>query len=455
MPQSTIGGRDGAKQKVSKQINCPGARPLASFSNRYYAKWDEIITRLPQLLSSHRLADEILGIPVLKTSLLSSELEFRRAYVVLGFLIHGLVWGGSSGEGVGQDEGERYDDVILGENDRNRLLKRVDLAVQMSETKIAAFFRRCSGPFQRQIKSVLEPLPTDLGTNEVLVKIQAVSLNYRDIAMLHGDYPVTVEEEGIPCSDCSGQVVPRGGLVKTLDIGDHVAVIVDLGNLTGRDQTTPRTLGGDTAGVLREYAVFDDQYLGATLACAGVTAWNALKASAPLSDLSSVLLQAGIQPIITSSADAKLEKIKAISPKIQGINYKETPDIVSAVTDLTNGQGVGIVVNNIGPASIPNDIEVLRPRAGRISLVGFLDGVNADWDPATVFMALMRKSANIQAILCGSKKDFEELVEFVQNHKVLIGLLIDKVFSFEESADAFEYLHAGKHLGKVVIRLYK
>lgn len=104
---------------------------------------------------------------------------------------------------------------------------------------------------------------------------------------------------------------------------------------------------------------------------------------------------AGIQPIITSSSDEKLDAIKKLGPQVRGINYKTTSDQEAEIRHLTNGEGVDIVVNNTGPASIPSDIGFLRRRGGTVSLVGFLAGQSGAWEPSAI-MGLMLKMAKIQ-----------------------------------------------------------
>ncbi|PCD30388.1 hypothetical protein AU210_010070 [Fusarium oxysporum f. sp. radicis-cucumerinum] len=339
-------------------------------------------------------------------------------------------------------------------------------------------FRRTTGDLPRTIEPSTEKIPRELGPNEVLIKIHAVSLNFRDVAMLNGIYPVEVEERGIPCSDAAAEVVAIGSAVKDFSPGDHVSVIFDLNSITGYDDEPHCALGGDTAGVLREYAIYQDKHLvqlprhlpweeAATITCAGVTAWNSLDGLTTLSKLRSTLLQgtggvsmfalliciaAGVQPIITSSSDEKLEVIKKLGSQVRGINYKITQDQASEVKRLTDGRGVDFVINNTGPASIPTDISFLRQRGGTVSLVGFLDGVGGDWQPAAI-MALMGKSARIKGIATGSKEDYLSLNKFLEEKKVSLAPLVDRVFSFEESPAAFDYLYSGKHVGKVVIKI--
>lgn len=122
-------------------------------------------------------------------------------------------------------------------------------------------FRRTTGNLPLTILSSTESLPSQLQPTEVLIKIHAVSLNYRDVAMLHGKYPVPVEERGIAASDCIAEVIETGSEVKSFKSGDRVAPIFDAKNLTGLEDERSSVLGGDEAGVLREYAVFDEKVL--------------------------------------------------------------------------------------------------------------------------------------------------------------------------------------------------
>jgi NADPH:quinone reductase-like Zn-dependent oxidoreductase len=122
-------------------------------------------------------------------------------------------------------------------------------------------FRRTTGDVPTTIVPTTEQLPRELGPNDVLIKIHAVSLNFRDVAMLHGRYPVKVIERGIPCSDAAAEVAAIGNAVKDFAIGDHVSVVFDLAKLTGAEDAPMQALGGDAEGVLRQYAVYEDKFL--------------------------------------------------------------------------------------------------------------------------------------------------------------------------------------------------
>ncbi|KAK5700478.1 hypothetical protein LTR97_004995 [Elasticomyces elasticus] len=347
-------------------------------------------------------------------------------------------------------------------------------------------FRRTTGDLPHAITPSQETLPERLGPNDVLIKIHAVSLNYRDVAMLNGRYPVKVIDRGVPASDCAAEVVGIGSAVRGFEKGDHVAPIFDINNLSGQDDASMRALGGDVDGVLREYAVFNEEVLvqlpkylsweevcrtsqcyASTIICAGVTAWNALDLPNVMTHGRSALLQgtggvsmfalllcraAGLTPIITSSSDEKLESIKKLSPEARGINYKQHPDQVSEVARMTDGKGVDVVVNNTGVGSLITDIGSLRQRGGVVSLVGFLDGFKADWDPSAL-MAMMGKAARLKGIAVGSKLDYQALSKFLEEKELRLDPLIDRTFSFDESSQAFDYLWSGKHVGKVIIKL--
>ncbi|CAI7618372.1 unnamed protein product [Penicillium pancosmium] len=337
-------------------------------------------------------------------------------------------------------------------------------------------YRRSKGGIPKTLQLTTEELPLTLDANQVLIKIHAVSLNYRDVAMLHGTYPVDYLDEGIPVSDCAAEVISVGSEVHVFKVGDHVTPIFDLNNFTGTEDDRD-CLGGEAEGVLREYAVFHQNVLlhvpeylsweeAACLACAGVTAWTALdmprsKGTALLQGTGGVsmfalliCLAAGIRPIVTSSSDEKLEVAKSFGSlsSIDTINYRTHPEWDEEVLRLTNGRGVDVVIENGGPNTATKSLASIA-RRGVVSLVGFLGGLSASTQP-DLFLPALRKSATIRGISVGSKVDEKNLCDFLSEKEIsLKGILDQKVFSFEESQDAFDYLYSGKHFGKVIIKL--
>jgi NADPH:quinone reductase-like Zn-dependent oxidoreductase len=207
----------------------------------------------------------------------------------------------------------------------------------------------------KSIELLEEPLSHDLKPNQALIKIHAVSLNYRDIAMLNGTYPVEVINQGVPCSDAAATVVAVGSTVEKVKVGDYVTPSFQTNFVTGTEKhAVYSALGGDIDGVLREYAVFDVDILtkvpehlsyeeASTIACAGVTAWTSLDMGRSLKADSALMqgtggvsmfalvicVAAGITPIMTSSSDEKLEQVKRLGSRenpVLGINSSTHPD---------------------------------------------------------------------------------------------------------------------------------
>ena len=270
-----------------------------------------------------------------------------------------------------------------------------------------------------------EPLSHDLKPGQALLKIHAVSLNFRDIAMLSGRYPVPVIQQGVPCSDAAATVVAVGSAVDKVKIGDYVIPSFQTNYITGNEKHEAMSaLGGDVDGVLREYAVFDVEVLtkvpehlsyeeASTIPCAGVTAWTALDMERKLKADSALMqgtggvsmfaliicLAAGIKPIITSSSDDKLNEVKKLGTQenpVFGVNYSTHPDWDVEAKKLTDGLGVDVVINNVGYSAMEKSINVLIRRQGTISLVGFLGGMPEQKNMPDCVIPIMKKSAKTQ-----------------------------------------------------------
>ncbi|KAF3055343.1 hypothetical protein CFAM422_013174 [Trichoderma lentiforme] len=340
-------------------------------------------------------------------------------------------------------------------------------------------FRRTTGDLPLTIEISTEAVPKQLGDNDVLIKIHSVSLNYRDVAMLHGKYPVPVRDGLILASDCSAEVIAVGSAVKRFQIGDFVSPIISTNFIKGTEDVKLHlgSLGGYVDGVLREYAMYSEEVLvqlpknlswdeAATITCAGLTAWKSLNGLEDLTSDSYVLLEgtggvsmfallllvnAGVHVIITSSSDEKIANVKKISHLVEGINYKTHSKIAPEVQRLTEGKGVAIVLNNAGVHSIPSNIDCLGDR-GTINLVGFLEGFTADWNPAKLGELLVKQGI-LRGAPAGSRIDAQVLNKYLEDKNIALGAIIDRKFTFDRSKEAFDYLYQGKHIGKVIINI--
>jgi NADPH:quinone reductase-like Zn-dependent oxidoreductase len=308
---------------------------------------------------------------------------------------------------------------------------------------------------------------------QVLIRVRAVSLNYRDILLVTGRYGFSSPAPDlIPVSDGAGEVAAVGEGVTRFAVGDRVAGIFSQSWLGG-DQVADdwnTTLGGGVDGMLAEYAVLDQNgvikvpdYLSfeeaAALPIAGVTAWNALYGLKPLRPGQTVLAlgtggvsifaiqlahAAGARVIATSSRDDKLERARALGAD-ETINYRSTPEWQDEVRRLTNGRGVDHVIEVGGVGTLPRSITSTRP-GGVVSLIGML-ATGQPIDP----LSILGTGAIVRGVMVGSREHFMQLIEAITLHK--IKPVIDRVFGFDEAMAAIQYLSQGEHVGKVVIRI--
>jgi NADPH:quinone reductase-like Zn-dependent oxidoreductase len=313
------------------------------------------------------------------------------------------------------------------------------------------------------------PLP---GHGEVVVKVRAASVNYRDLLVVKGLYNPRLPLPRIPFSDGAGEVIAVGSGVSRVKEGDRVAGIFMQKWLSGEltEAGVKSALGGEIDGMLAEYAVLPEEGVvhlpdhlsyeeAATLPCAAVTAWHAvIETGVKPGDTVLVLgtggvsvfaLQfarlAGAQVIATSGSDAKIDKAIQLGAA-QGINYKAVPDWGGKVRELTDGKGVDLVVEVGGAGTLPQSIKAVRI-GGRISLIGVLTGNTGEVNP----LPLVMKKVRLQGILVGSREMFESMNRAIS--KTRLSPVIDRVFPFEEVGEALRTMERGAHFGKICIRI--
>jgi NADPH:quinone reductase-like Zn-dependent oxidoreductase len=310
------------------------------------------------------------------------------------------------------------------------------------------------------------------GTHQVLVRVRAASLNYRDLAIIRGQYGLSaLPPDLVPLSDGAGEVVEEGEGVTRVAVGDRVAGIFMQSWQAGEMEMHHglSALGGAVHGVLAEYVVFDEEGLvkipahlsfeeGATLPCAAVTAWNAFYGLKPLIPGQTVLtlgtggvsvfalqfaVAAGARVIATSSSDEKLAHVLAMGAS-DGINYRAHEDWNGNARELTGGRGVDHVVEVGGPGTLQRSIFSAR-LGGVVSLIGVLS--HGDINTLTILAG----GVIVRGVFVGSRQMFEDMNRAITLHK--IKPVIDKTFPFEEAREAYRHLAGATHLGKVVIKI--
>lgn len=323
------------------------------------------------------------------------------------------------------------------------------------------------------LKPVEEEAPRP-SRGEVLVRVRAASLNYRDLAMATGRYPIEHRPGLVPLSDGAGEVVAVGEGVTVLSAGDRVVGGFHprwFGGEPPHDQGQDQ-YGSSRDGWLTEYKVvsqeavvrFPDQLSyeeAATFPCAAVTAWTALRGGNPVGPGQKVLTQgtggvalfavqfaklAGAEVIATTSSEKKAETLRRLGAD-HVINYNATPTWGEHARALTGGYGVDCVVEVGGTGTFPQTMKAIRP-GGEVAVIGFL----ASFEKSGLdFFEFFRSGGTYRIINVGGRDMLRAVVAAVGQ----AGLrpVIDSTHTFRNAVDAYRRLSSGAAIGKVVISL--
>ncbi|MET0987359.1 MAG: NAD(P)-dependent alcohol dehydrogenase [Steroidobacteraceae bacterium] len=317
------------------------------------------------------------------------------------------------------------------------------------------------------------PKPTP-GPHDVLIRVRATSINNRDLMVVHNQYGFPIPPGLIPLSDAAGVVEAIGSNVRRFAVGDHVSPTFQTGWIGGpaRPEYWGTDLGASLPGVLAQYIALHEEAVvklpphlsfeeGATLCCAGITAWTALTSPCPVAPGETVLIQGtggvalfalqfakafGARVIATTSSDAKAKRLLTLGAD-DVVNYVEVLDWDQKVIALSGGVGVDRVVETGGPTTLSRSLAALRV-GGQLSLVGFSGGAGPSLDPLT----LLGRGLRIETIAVGSRNDYEAMNRAITAHRMRPPV-IDRVFEFDQAREALAHLAARRHVGKIVIRV--
>jgi len=321
------------------------------------------------------------------------------------------------------------------------------------------------------LKQVERPVP-EPGPGNVVVRLRAASLNYRDLVTVRLARPDT-RTGFVPLSDGCGEIVALGPGVTRVKLGDRVAPQFFPDWISGPPNPEVRAsaLGGPADGCLQQYlhvaahgvtrapAHLTDLEVAA-FPCAGLTAWRALVVDAGVKAGDTVLVQGtggvsvlalqlarmlGARVIATSSSDEKLERARALGA-VAGLNYTRDPQWGRAVRELTDGRGADCVIDVGGGDTLRQSLEAVA-HGGHVAVIGILGGFEA----ALPVGLLMSKAATVRGVMVGSRSDCEQMFRAIELHALRPA--ISHSFDFAEHVRAFEALARGEHFGKVCIRI--
>jgi len=321
-----------------------------------------------------------------------------------------------------------------------------------------------------ELATLPDPVPQ---RGEVLVRVHAVSLNYRDLMVVEGRYNPKMHLPRIPCSDGAGEVVAVGEGVARVKPGDRVAGIFMQNWIDGEPDAAKikGALGGDIDGMLAEQVVLREEGMvsvpdhlsweeAAALPCAGVTAWVAVVQAGNVKPGDVVLIQGtggvsifalqfakllGARVIGTSSSDAKLDRARQLGLDA-GVNYRRREDWDAWAAEQTGGRGVDLVVEVGGAGTFMRSISALRI-GGALAQIGVL----TEATEAIVIPKLLHKQVHLRGIYVGSRAHFEKMNRAIAQHR--LKPVVDEVFSFHDAPAALRRMESGRHFGKLVLRV--
>ncbi|HET9042423.1 MAG TPA: NAD(P)-dependent alcohol dehydrogenase [Burkholderiales bacterium] len=321
-----------------------------------------------------------------------------------------------------------------------------------------------------QLATRPEPKP---GPGEVLMRMKAAALNYRDLLVPNRGYgSFTGNLPLIPLSDGVGEVVEVGAGVTRVKVGDRAGPCFQQGWIAGEPdlERITKTMGGPVDGTMAELVCLPEYgvvkippYLSdleaATLPCAALTAWSALVTHEHLRPGARVLVQGtggvalfalqiaklfGAHVTVISSSDEKISRARALGADA-AINYRTTPEWAKASREITGGRGFDHIVELGGEHTIPQSLRCIRP-GGTLSMIGVLSGGTA----ALPLGLVVTRHVRLQGITVGHRDGFEAMLRAFQQHQ--LKPVVDRVFAFEALKEGMAHLKSGAHFGKVCIQ---
>ena len=310
------------------------------------------------------------------------------------------------------------------------------------------------------------------GPGQVLVRMSASSLNYRDLVVPergYGSYTGTLPL--IPISDGVGTVCEVGPEVRRVAVGDRVCPTYFQNWISGEPdlERLTQSLGGPIDGTMTEIMCLSEHGVikvpshltdaeAASLPCAALTAWSALTTGSNIKSGDRVLIQGcggvalfavqfakllGAHVTVITSNEARMDRVRQLGADA-AINYRVVPEWSKATRDLTLGRGYDLIIEVGGEKTLPQSLRCIKP-GGTIAMIGILSGGAI----ATSLGLIITRQVRLQGVTVGHRDGFEAMVRAIDQHKVQP--VVDRIFGFEELKEAMSYLKSGAQFGKICI----
>lgn len=321
------------------------------------------------------------------------------------------------------------------------------------------------------LQFVTRPDP-DPGPHDVVIRIRAAALNYRDLAIARGHYHIGVRAPLIPLSDGAGDVVAAGSKVTRFRVGDLACPVYLPDWIDGpiSPRLGRRRLGGPSDGVLAEFVCINEEEAvrapshltaaeAATLPVTAVTAWQALHQTGRVRPGETVVVQGAGGMSVAAILLARAAGARVISitrrthhrDRLLALGATEVisddgADLVAQVLAASGGSGADSVVDIAGGNSVARSIAMTRV-GGLVHLVGYAADTSATID---IFDAI-RHAVTLHVAAAGSRQSFEALCRALE--ALSLHPPVDKALSLDHLGEAFEQLDRCGGFGKVVLDL--
>jgi NADPH:quinone reductase-like Zn-dependent oxidoreductase len=310
------------------------------------------------------------------------------------------------------------------------------------------------------------------GPGQVVVKMSASSLNYRDLVVPNRGYGShTGSLPLIPVSDGVGVVAEVGPGVRRVAVGDRVCPTYFQRWVSGEPdlERLTQSLGGPIDGTMTGYMCLSEEGVSkvpahltdveaAALPCAALTAWSALVTCSNTRPGDRVLVQGcggvalfavafakmlGAHVTVISSSDERIERVRMLGADA-AINYRTTPEWAKATRDITAGRGYDLILELGGEKTLPQSLRCIRP-GGTVAMIGILSGSAM----STSLGLIITRQVRLQGVTVGHRDGFEAMLRAIDQHR--LKPVVDRVFAFEELKEAMAYLQSGAQFGKVCL----